>query len=684
MKYVDVLIAAAIFTIIILIIVPLSTVLLDFFLIINITLAIMVLLMTLFTKEALEFSVFPPLLLVLTLFRLSLNISSTRLILGNNGDAGAVIRTFGSFVIGSNLAVGVVVFLIIIIVQFIVITKGAERVAEVAARFTLDAMPGKQMSIDADLNAGQINEQQAKERRMKIQHEADFYGSMDGASKFVKGDAIVGLLIVVINMVGGIIIGMVSSGMDMDDVISRYTLASVGDGLVSQIPALMISTATGILVTRAASEHNLGRDISSQMTAQPALLIIAAGTVLALGFIPGLPTFQIIMLALFIGGLGMVLRQQQQRKIAEKQARDVATMQHQSDETAEKQDSVANLLHIDPIELELGYGLIPLADPAQNGDLSERISVIRRQFASDYGLIIPGIRLHDNVLLQTNTYCLKIRGEEVAKGEVMPEGLMAMHPENHSDYPFDGIETVEPSFGLPALWISSRDQEKAELYGYTLIDPASVIATHLTEVLKRYGHELIDRQQVKDLVAFLSESQPVLVEETIPKLFSMGELQKVLTGLLRETVPIRDIGTIVETMGEHAQSTRKPEQLVEFVRQRLRRSISRRFIDAEHARVITVDPQLEQTILEKLRQTEQGSFVALAPDQIQKLLISLKTALEDSLSLGVQPIVLTSPAVRPHFKKLSEQLAPDLTVLSYNEVESHIEIQAERMVSIQA
>lgn len=682
MKYTDILIAASIFIIIILIIVPMSTVLLDFFLIINITMAILVLLMTLFTKEALDFSVFPPLLLVLTLFRLSLNISSTRLILGNNGDAGAVISTFGSFVIGSNLAVGVVVFLIIVIVQFIVITKGAERVAEVAARFTLDAMPGKQMAIDADLNAGQITEEQARERRMKIQREADFYGSMDGASKFVKGDAIVGLIIVVINMVGGIIIGMLSSGMSMQEVISRYTLASVGDGLVSQIPALMISTATGIIVTRAASEHNLGRDISTQLTAQPTLLIIAAGIVFALGLIPGLPTFQIFLLAMFIGSLGIELRRQRSKR-DRLQAQQAAAAPREKTREEEAEEGYGGLLQIDPIELELGYGLIPLADPAQNGDLSERISMIRRQFATDFGLIIPGIRLHDNVLLQTNVYVLKIRGEEVARGDVIPDGLMAMHPENKKDHPVKGTRAIEPSFGLPALWISRKDREKAELHGYTIIDPTSVIATHMTEVLKRYGHELLDRQQVQNLVEFLRRSQSVLVEETIPKQFSLGELQKVLAGLLREMVPIRDIGTIVETMADHAQAQRKPEQLVELVRQRLRRSISRRFFDGGRAQVITLDPQLEQLILEKLRQTDQGSFVVMAPEQIQTMLEHLKFALEESLSMGIQPIVLTSPSVRPHFKKLSEQLAPDLTVLSYQEIDPSIEIQAERMVSLQ-
>ena len=674
MKPIDILIAAAVFVIIILIIVPLSPVLLDFFLIINISLSVMVLLMTLFTKEALEFSVFPPLLLILTLFRLALNISSTRLILGNGGEAGAVIKTFGGFVIGSNLAVGVIIFAIIIIIQFIVITKGAERVAEVAARFTLDAMPGKQMAIDADLNAGLINEQQARARRQKIQREADFYGSMDGASKFVKGDAIVAILICVINMIGGIIIGVVSSGLDILTVIQKYTLATVGDGLVSQLPALLISTATGIIVTRAASENNLGHDISTQFAAQPAILMLAAGMVFTLGLIPGLPKIPIALLAILLLTLGLLLRRRKS-PAAPDEAAEAAL------EERKKPENVASLLNIDPIELEFGYGLIAIADAAQGGDLSERIMNLRRQCATEQGLIIPGIRLRDNVSLKTNEYVIRIRGEEVARGEVMPECLMALHPDNPRQK-VRGIETVEPSFGLPALWISRSDREKAELNGYTIVDPPSVIATHLSEILKRHGYELLDRQQVQSLIDNLKQTQPALVEEIFPKVFSLGDLQKVLAGLLRESISIRDIGTIVETMANHAGTTRNPEQLVEHCRQRLRRSITRRHAQGNQVHVITLDPQLEQLILEKLRQSEQGSFIALNPEQLRQVLTNLKQAVEATLSLGTAPVVLTSPAVRPHFKRLSEQLIPDLTVLSYNEIDTAIEIHAEKMVGV--
>ncbi len=674
MKFTDFLVAGGIFLIIILIIVPLSPVLLDFFLIISISLSVMVLMMSLFTKEALEFSVFPSLLLVLTLFRLALNISSTRLILSNGGEAGAVIKTFGSFVIGSNLVVGIIIYAIIIIIQFIVITKGSERVAEVAARFTLDAMPGKQMAIDADLNSGLINDQQAKHRRQKIQREADFYGSMDGASKFVKGDAIVAILVTIINMVGGIAIGMLSGGMDINEVVSQYTLATVGEGLVAQLPALMVSTATGIIVTRAASENNMGRDITDQFSAQPVIMIIAAGMVFMLGLIPGLPTFPIIILAGILLFLGIILRR---KKEASSKAEIIA-----EDTTARKKpESVISLLSIDPIELEFGYGLVSMADTAQGGELSERIMMIRRQCAADQGLIIPGIRLRDNVLHKTNEYVIKIRGEEVARGDVMPDCLLALHTDSDK-HPIKGIETVDPSFGLPALWINKSEREKAELHGYTIVDPPSVIATHLSEILKRHGYELLDRQQVQSLVDHLRTTQPTLVDEIFPKVFSLGDLQKVLAGLLRESISIRDIGTIVETMSDYAGTTRNPDQLVEYVRQKLRRSITRRYIQGNKVHVITLDPNLEQLIAERLRQSDQGSFVAFSPEQIQKVLGSLKDAVEQTLAVGTNPIVLTSPTIRPHFKRMSEQLIPDLTVLSFNEIDTNVEIHADRMVSI--
>ncbi|MDD2375599.1 MAG: flagellar biosynthesis protein FlhA [Eubacteriales bacterium] len=678
MKFADILIAGVVFVVIILIIVPLSPVFLDFLLVVNISLAVTVLLLSLFTKEALDFSVFPPLLLILTLFRLALNISSTRLILGNNGEAGAVIKTFGGFVIGGNIVVGVIIFAIIIIIQFLVITKGSERVAEVAARFTLDAMPGKQMAIDADLNSGLIDEQQAKVRRSKIQREADFYGAMDGASKFVKGDAIVSILVTIINIVGGIVIGMMTSDLAIEEVIAKYTLATVGDGLVSQIPALMISTATGIIVTRAASEDNLGAEISSQLFSQPTVLYAAGVIITALSLIPGLPKLPIWMIGIFMVVLATIIR----RNILNAQAVPAAdTAVEEIARESRKPENVVSLLGVDPIELEFGYGLIPLADANQGGDLSDRVVMIRRQCAMDLGLIIPGIRLRDNVLLKTNEYVVRIRGEEIARGEIMADHYLAMNAEE-SRLPIKGIETVEPAFGLPALWISRSEREKAELAGYTIVDPPSVLATHLSELLKRHANELLDRQQVQTLVDNLKQSQPALVDEVIPKLFTLGEVQKVLSGLLREGVSIRDMGTILETLSDYSGATRNPDMLIEYCRQRLKRTISKRFVGDGIARVITLDPQLEQLIIERLRQTEQGSFVALSPDQIQKLLHNLRSALERMMSVGINPVVLTSPAVRPHFKKMVEQMSPELAVLSYNEIDAAIEIHAEGMVSI--
>ncbi|MDD2457521.1 MAG: flagellar biosynthesis protein FlhA [Eubacteriales bacterium] len=677
MKPTDLLVGGGVFLIIILILVPLDPMLLDFFLIINISLSIIVLLYSMFTKETLEFSAFPSLLLILTLFRLSLNISSTRLILGNGGEAGAVIQTFGSFVIGGNLAVGVIIFAIIIIIQFMVITKGAERVAEVAARFTLDAMPGKQMAIDADLNAGLIDEIKAKKRREKIQREADFYGSMDGASKFVKGDAIVGILITVINIIGGIVIGMLTSGLPIGEVIQIYTLATVGDGLVSQLPALLITTATGILVTRSVSENNLGRDIIDQMSAQPTLLIFAGSMLMALALIPGLPKLSIFALAFLLIGLGLLLRQRRAAgaAAAERAAEPVSGERQAS-------ENLTDLLGVDPVELELGFGLIGLADPAQGGDLPERIVMIRRQFATDLGLILPGIRLHDNILLKSNEYVLRIRGEAIGQGEVLPDYLMALQPEGKSLDSLKGIAAVDPAFGLPARWISKKDRDKAELLQCTIIDPTSVIATHLSELLKRHSHELLDRQQVQSLVDHLRKSQPVLCEEVFPKLLSLGDLQKVLAGLLREGVPIRDMGTIVETMADQAAVNRHPDFLVEQVRQRLKRVITRRHAEDNRLFGIALDPTLEQLILEKVRQTEHGSFVALAPDQVRQVFGSLKQAVAAESAQGRNPVVLAAPSVRPHFKRLAEPIIPDLTVLSYNEIDNQVEILAERMVSL--
>ncbi|MDP4153146.1 MAG: flagellar biosynthesis protein FlhA [Bacillota bacterium] len=677
MKLMDVLISAVVLLIILLIIIPLSAGVLDVMLVINITTSVMILLVTLYSKEALQFSVFPPLLLIITLFRLSLNISSTRLILSNGGEAGKVIRTFGNFVIGGNVVVGVIIFLIITIIQFVVITKGSERVAEVAARFTLDAMPGKQMAIDADLNTGLINDTEARQRRAKVQREADFYGAMDGASKFVKGDAIVGIIIIVINIVGGIIIGVMTLGIPLSQVVQQYTLSTVGDGLVNQLPALLISTSTGIIVTRAASENNLGRDITKQLFSQPQVLIIAGGMIFLIGLIPGLPKIPIFVIAGLLAWLGYTMYNS---KKVEKDTKEASLAEQAAQETR-KPENVVSLLNVDPIELEFGYGLIPLADASQGGDLLDRVVMIRRQCAVDMGMLIPVIRLRDNIMHKANEYVIKIKGNEVARGEVYADHFLAMNPDATS-VKLNGIQTVEPAFGLPAVWITKSERERAEVHGYTIVDPPSVIATHLTEVLKHYGYELLGRQQVQTLLDNLKQTQPALVDEVTPKLFSLGEIQKVLANLLRENVSIRDMATILETMADYSTYTHDPDLLTEYVRQKLKRTISNKFIPSGKARVITISTQLEDMIAENIHKSEQGSYVVLEPEYLQKLASAVKAACEKFASIGITPIVLTSSMVRRFFKKLVEPIIPDLVVLSYNEVDSDIELQSDDKIGI--
>ena len=680
MKVSDILIAVVVLIVILLIIIPLSPGFLDIMLILNISLSILILLITLNTKETLEFSTFPTMLLIMTLLRIGLNISSTRLILGNGGEAGNVIKTFGNFVIGSNLAVGIVIFLIIIVVQFIIITKGAERVAEVSARFTLDAMPGKQMAIDADLSSGIIDENEAQRRRRNIQREADFFGSMDGASKFVKGDAIVAIIITVINILGGIIIGSTGLGgksMAFDKVLQVYTLATVGEGLCAQIPALLISTSTGIIVTRAASEQSFGQDLSRQLFSKPSTLFVLGGMLFLLSLIPGMPMIPLWGLAIGLPLAGYFTLNNRKKK----EAAEIRDTAEQSAQEKRKPESVTSLLQVDLIEMEFGYGIISLVDASQGGDLLDRVVMIRRQCALELGIIVPVVRLRDNIQLGTNVYCIKIKGLEVARGEVMLEHYMALKPAD-VDEPIEGIETVDPAFGLPALWIAESDREKAELKGYTTIDAPSVIATHLMEVIKRHAHELLGRQQVQILIDNIKNMQPALVEEVVPKLFTIGEVQKVLANLLQEGVSIRDMGSILEILGDYGTMTRDTELLTEYVRQNLKRAITQRFIPGGKARVITLDPALEQMIAENIRQTDHGSYVALEPLQIQKILLNLKKAVERSVSLGTTPVILTSPVVRKHFKKLTEQLDTDLIILSYNELEQNVEIFSDGVVNL--
>ncbi len=676
----DILIAVMVLAVILLIIVPLSPGFMDFFLIANITMSLLILLITLFTKRTLDFSTFPTVLLIVTLFRLALNISSTRLILGNGGNAGEVIKAFGQFVVGGNLVVGLVIFLIIVAVQFIVITKGAERVSEVAARFTLDAMPGKQMAIDADLSAGNISEDQARERRQDIQREADFYGAMDGASKFVKGDAIIGIIITVINIVGGILVGLLGTGgkaMSFDQVIQVYTLATVGDGLCSQIPALLVSTATGIIVTRAATKEGFGQDLSKQMFGNPAVFYVLGAMLALISLIPGLPKLPMLILAVALPIIGYT-KSSKAKKQEEAEQRDVAETSAQE---KRKPENVTSLLHVDLIEMEFGYGLISLVDASQGGDLLDRVVMIRRQCALDLGIIVPIVRLRDNIQLGTREYVIKIKGLDVARGEVMLGHYLALKPED-VDEPIDGIETVEPTFGLPALWIAEEDREKAELKGYTTIDVPSVISTHLMEIIKRHADELLGRQQVQTIIDNLKKQQPALVDEVVPKIFSIGEVQKVLANLLREGVSIRDIASILEILGDYGNLTRDTDLLTEYVRQKLKRAITRNFVPDGRARVITINPEAEKALSGSIRQTDKGAGVAMEPAQLQRFLANLKKAVDHFLSLGLSPMIITSPLIRKHVKNLSSQVFPDLVVLSYNELEQHVEIYSDWTVSI--
>ncbi len=681
MKINDVVISVMILGIVFAIILPIGAFLLDMLLIINITLSLFILLTNLYVKKALEFSTFPTMLLFLTLFRISLNIASTKLILGNNGQAGKVIETFGNFVVGNNLVVGFVIFIIIILVQFIIITKGSERVAEVAARFTLDAMPGKQMAIDADLNSGVIDENQAQQRREEIQREANFYGAMDGASKFVKGDAIIGIIIVIINTVGGLLIGVLGigggAGMAVDKAVQVYLLAVVGDGLVSQIPALLVSTATGVIVTRSASENSFGQDLSKQLMARPSVLFVLGAMLFLISLIPGLPTIPLLFLAILLPLSAYFTLSARKKK--------ELSVQQDSAEIAAKEkrkpESVTSLLHVDTIEMEFGYGIISMVDTSQGGDLLDRVVMIRRQCALDLGIIVPVVRLRDNIQLKNNQYSIKIKGLEVANGEIMIDHFLALKPADVNSS-IKGIETVDPTFGLPAVWITESERENAELKGYTTIDAPSVISTHLIEVIKSHAHELLGRQQVKILLDNLKTQQPALVDEVTPKLFSIGEIQKVLANLLREGISIRDIGTILEILGDYGTIVRDPDTLTEYVRQSLKRAITHRFIPEGKARVITLDPFLEQKIAENIHKSEQGSYLVLEPNVIQKVLASLKKAIEHFLSLGITPIVLTSPQIRKDFKRLTIQLDPDITVLSYNEIEQNVEIYSDKVVNI--
>ncbi|KAB7668654.1 flagellar biosynthesis protein FlhA [Bacillus sp. B1-b2] len=674
----DLTVVFGVILIIAMLIIPFPTWLLSILILLNITLALLILLLTMNMSEPLEFSIFPSLLLLTTLFRLGLNVSTTRSIL-STGDAGGVVHTFGTFVVGGNIAVGLVVFLILVIIQFVVITKGSERVSEVAARFTLDAMPGKQMSIDADLNAGMISEQEARQRREKVSREADFYGSMDGASKFVKGDAIAGIIIVFINLLVGIVIGMLQLDMSAGDAAQHFSLLSVGDGIVSQIPALLISTATGIVVTRAASEGNLGTDITSQLMQYPKMLYVAAITIFALGIVTPINDIFTIPIAglLAFGGYALT----------KKPVEDTTQMQEMEEEIQAEElkspESVVSLLNVDPIEFEFGYGLIPLADANQGGDLLDRVVMIRRQLAIELGLVIPVVRIRDNIQLQPNEYRLKIKGNDRARGELLLDHYLAMSPGMEDDS-IEGIDTIEPSFGLPAKWITESTKEQAEIFGYTVVDPPSVVSTHITEVIKSNAFELLGRQETKQLVDHVKESYPILIEEVTPNPLSIGEIQKVLVKLLKENVSIRNLPVIFETLADFGKMTSDTDLLTEYVRQSLARQITNQYSNPNDSlKVITLSGKVEKLIVDNIQQTEHGNYLALDPSTSQTILENMASQIEQLSVLEQLPILLCSPAVRMYVRQLTERYFPQVPVLSYNELEANVEVQSVGVVNIE-
>lgn len=679
-RYSDVLIAVAVLAVVAMMIIPLPPFLLDVLLVFNLTASLTVLLLTMYTVEPLQFSIFPSLLLITTLLRLSLNVSSTRLILGT-GEPGNVIRGFGEFVVGGNPVVGFIVFVILVVIQFVVITRGSERVAEVAARFTLDAMPGKQMAIDADLNAGAINEAEARQRRQAIQREADFYGAMDGAAKFVKGDAIAGIIIVIVNLIGGFVIGMAQRGLDFTQALQEYSLLTVGDGLVTQIPALLISTATGIIVTRAASESHLGSDMVSQVFSQPRVLYIAAAALGVLALAPGLTGWPFFLMGGVAAGMGYLTQLGQQAKAAQEAVQ--AAQAGGAGETAARQpENVMSLLPIDPMEIELGYALLSLADPDQGGDLMERVVAIRRQCALEMGLVLPYIRVRDNIQLKPTQYVVKLRGVEVAQGEILPDHYLAMNPAGSQDE-VPGIPTHEPAFGLPALWISAGQKERAELLGYTVVDPSAVVATHLTEIIRTHAHQLLGRQEVQQLLDAVKATHAAVVDEVVPNLLTLGEVQKVLQNLLREGVSIRDLVTILECLADHGRHTREPDILTEFCRQALSRSLAQQYRLREgRTPVITLHPDLEQRLADAVQRNSGFVQVDLPPDFLQKLQAAVAEQVQRAAAQGYTPVVLTSPAVRFYLKRLTERSIPKLVVLSYAELEPDVEIEAIGMVNV--
>lgn len=650
--------------------------LLDFLLALNIAVSLIILFNALYAKEVLDMASFPTMILFTTIFRISLNVSSTKLIL-SKGDAGKVVDTFGQFVGGGNLVIGVIIFIVLIIIQFIVINKGSERVAEVTARFTLDAMAGKQMAIDSDLNTGAITDKEAAERRKKLQQENSFFGSMDGATKYVKGDATAGLIITFINIVGGIIMGMMYDGLGINEALTKYTILTIGDGLCSQIPSLLISLATGVLVTKASSDGELGDEIVGQLFSIDKVLMMVGGALALLGIVTPLPVYIFVPFGILLIVAGRKLSGKKgEAKIEEEVEREETEAQE-----IRKPENVVSLLNVDPIELEFGYGIIPLADVNQGGDLLDRVVMIRRQIALELGAVVPIIRLRDNIQLNPNQYVIKIKGIQVSEGEILFDHYMAMNP-GYVEEEITGIPTFEPSFHLPAIWITESQRERAESLGYTVVDPPSIIATHLTEVIRQHISELLTRQDVQNLINNVKENNPTLIEELVPKLLGVGEIQKVLQNLLEEGISIRDLVTIFETLADHAPVTRDTDILTEYVRQSLKRAISGKYFPPnEVTNVVTLDPAVEQEIMGSVKNTEQGSYLTLDPEKIKKIVASLKESLKKLDDMGKNPIVITSPIVRLYFKKLVSDYFKDIIVISYNEVEPNVELQSVGMVT---
>ncbi len=674
----DVLVAFGLVLILMLMILPVPPMLLDIFLSLNITVGLLILVISLYTTRALDFAIFPSILLVTTLFRLSLNVASTRLILlhGDEGPsaAGGVIQSFGQFVVGGNYVVGIVIFAILVLINFMVITKGAGRVAEVAARFTLDAMPGKQMAIDADLNAGLVDEDEARKRRQEISSEADFYGAMDGASKFVKGDAIAGIIITLINIGAGFIIGVMQKGMPMAEAAANYTILTVGDGLVGQIPALIISTGAGIMVTRTTGDEDFGTEMKRQFTVHPRALWVVSGILLVFSLIPGLPHIPFFLTAAILGGVAWKVQKSQEKQQLSKELAEAPAPKQLTEEKYE------TMLAVDMLEMEVGYGLIPLVDSSQQGELLPRIKSIRRQFALDMGFIVPPVHIKDNLQLKPNEYAIILKGVKIGGGELLPGHFLAMNPGTATET-LKGIDTIEPAFGLPAIWLSAEKKERAQISGYTVVDNTTVVSTHLSELIKRHGHELLGRQETQNLLDNLANDYPKLVEELVPNLLSLGVVMRVLQNMLREGVSVRDLRTILETLADWAPVVQDPDQLTEHVRAVLARSISNSYSeDGKVLEVMTFDRNVETQIQAALHSTEQGAYLALEPGFAQALINSLNQAVQNLA--GSAPVLLCTPTIRLHVKRLTERYLPNLAIISHNEIAPHLKVRSVGTVTV--